>query len=116
MDFGTDARANLVREFREETGIAITVGTFLFVYEYVNDPLHAVELFFRVKKTGGNLVTGNDPELSEANQIIHSVGFLSYQEIISYPEGQPHGIFNYCSSLEELLNLKGYFTSSANCI
>jgi ADP-ribose pyrophosphatase YjhB (NUDIX family) len=112
MHFGTDAASNLVREFREETGITIAVGTFLFVYEYVNDPLHAVELFFRVKKTGGNLATGNDPELTEADQIIHSVGFLSYQEIKSYPDGQPHGIFDYASSLKELLHLRGYFRSS----
>ena len=46
MKFGESARECLKREFMEETGLDIRVGDFLFVNEFKDPPLHAIELFF----------------------------------------------------------------------
>ncbi len=60
--------AALVREFKEECGLAIEVKKLLRVNEYLNKPLHAIEYFFEVAIKGGNLVLGFDPELK--NQVM----------------------------------------------
>lgn len=50
MVYGETSEAALVREFVEETGLDIQVEHFLCVNEYLTPPLHAIELFFMVKK------------------------------------------------------------------
>lgn len=108
LQFGEDAKLCLKREFLEETGLEISVQSFLFVYEYLHLPLHALELFFQVKATGGVLKPGADPEMGE-NQMIDAVQYMTYEEIDQEKGVQLHDIFNYCSSLNELLQLQGYF-------
>ncbi len=44
--FGESLHAALVREFQEETGLAVRVGRFLHLYEFRRDGLQALELFF----------------------------------------------------------------------
>jgi hypothetical protein len=39
----------LKREFLEETQTDITIGEMLFVNEFLEPPLHAIELFLRLK-------------------------------------------------------------------
>src|SRR5205814_2113551 len=46
LNFGENARTSLEREFKEETGLNVRVEDFLFIHEFLNPPLHAIELFF----------------------------------------------------------------------
>jgi hypothetical protein len=66
-------------------------------------------LFFYVKETGGALMTGADPEMGGHGQIIKEVKYMNWREISGLKNSQKHNIFSYCSSLSEILNLKGYF-------
>src|SRR5690554_3734995 len=60
VELGERAIDALRREFREETGLNIEVGSFLFVNEFIESPLHAIELFFEVKVLNGTLISGID--------------------------------------------------------
>ena len=62
LQYGESMQECLKREFEEETGLQVKVKRFLFVNEFLQPPLHAVEFFFEVRITGGNLRTGTDPE------------------------------------------------------
>lgn len=112
LHFGESAEQALRREVAEETGLEVHQSQFLFVYEYVVPPLHAVELFFSVKVTGGSLRTGTDPEMQKEDQIIEQVRFVSPQEIsagLKKNGEQFHQMIRYASSPKELLSLRGYF-------
>ncbi|MEN7549021.1 NUDIX domain-containing protein [Rapidithrix thailandica] len=109
VQFGESSARALEREFLEEAGYNIAVKDFLFVNEFMEKPLHAVELFFSVEITGGELKQGIDPEMKANEQIIQKVAFLSFQEIKALPEVAVHNIFHHCQSLEELLTMRGYF-------
>lgn len=109
MEFGQSAETALKREFEEETGLKIKLCDFLFVHELLVKPLHAVELFFLVERTGGKLVKGQDPEMHEDKQIIEEVRFVTWPELIDMAPENKHNIFNKSNSLIDLLNKKGYF-------
>ena len=108
MEFGENAVDCLKREFLEETGLEITVGKMLFVNEYLALPLHAIEIYFDVKITGGKLATGYDPELSKDNQLIQEVLFLDYDELQKMPKTALHAMFHQQKTLKELQNITGY--------
>lgn len=109
METGLSAPENLEREFMEETGLAVKTGPLLFVHEYINAPLHAVELFFRVSVSGGILKKGFDPELKTDQQIIQEVRFMSFKEINALPPARLHHILQNHKSEEALNNASGYF-------
>ena len=111
MNFGSCAEDNLIREFREETGIDIAVTGFLFVNEFLSPPLHAIELFFEVRQTGGTLITGKDPEMDEYGQVIRRIAFLNQAEIDSIGSNKMHGIFRELGNFGQILEKKGYFIS-----
>ena len=111
VNYGESLENSLQREFLEETGLVIQVKDFLFIHEFINPPLHAVELFFKVELSAGSLKIGHDPDLAIDSQIIEEVRFLSFNEIISKGLKKIHQIFRYCNSVEELLSLKGHFKS-----
>ena len=105
LEFGELLEDALKREFLEETGLIITVGKFLFGCEFLQQPLHAVELFFEADWVSGKLKTGNDPEL----QIIQTAQFLSPEEIRSVPIDSMHGIFRKYEDTERLRHLTGFY-------
>ena len=111
VDYGSSVQANLVREFGEETGLTVQPEKFLFVYEHRDQPLHAVELFFRVKRTGGRLIKGFDPEMEEGNQIIESVQFVTFEQIKVMDKEILHGIFSLLEP-EKVPIASGYFTNT----
>ena len=98
----------LVREFKEETGLVIEVCDFLFVCEFIKEPLHAIELFFNVKKKGGLLEKGIDPEAGDY-QIIKEIRFLNWSEIENIDKSHLHGIFKFVEKPNEITQLRGYF-------
>ena len=116
MHFGYSASENLKREFSEETGLDIEVKAYLFVNEYLAAPLHAMEHFFLVKKIGGKLTLGSDPELYPDSQIIEEIKWMSINEIQSLPNEALHQIFWGIKSLEDLVLLRGYFNFGNNSL
>jgi 8-oxo-dGTP diphosphatase len=109
IEFGQNAKSNLKREFEEETGIEVEISDYLFIYEYLEPPLHALEHFFLVKITNGVLKLGRDPELDPSNQIISEIHWMSINEIQSLPQNSLHQIFWGINSLKDLGLYKGYF-------
>lgn len=109
MDFGESAENNLKREFLEETGLVVDIERFLFVHEYLCPPLHAIELFFKVKQTSGELKMGHDPELGLDKQIIKNIRFTPFHEILKLNKNKLHQIFLNVDKISEIEELKGYF-------
>lgn len=99
----------LVREFAEETGLRILPGRFLFMREYLNEPLHAIELFFAVKLIGGTLQVGLDPELSAQAQLIQEVAFKSLADLRQDPTTRMHQIFVDLIHLDDLFMPQNQF-------
>lgn len=112
IELGETATNALQREFLEETGLEIEIDYFMCLYEYINLPIHAVELFFAVRAVGGTLKIGSDPEHRIDNQIITSVEYLDYAQILKLPLQERHGIFKYAYSIENLKKLRGYIRAS----
>ncbi len=108
LEFGQSSSANLKREFFEETGIIIEIENFLFVHEYLNPPLHAIELFFNVKRICGNLKVGTDPELIVDKQIIIDARFVSIEEIKKIAENSLHQIFHNIDAIDSIEKMDEY--------
>lgn len=106
LSFGESAKHCLQKEFFEETGLSISSPKFLFGCEFIRDPLHAIELFFRVSVSGGVLKNGYDPEL----QIIQEVKFMSPSDLLEIHTQELHGIFNLVKTSGDLNTLTGFFT------
>ncbi len=108
LNFGETVQDSLKREFAEETGLTIEAGEFLFINEYLEPPLHAIELFFKVRALEGKLITGTDPEMGE-HQIIKEVQFMDVTTLKTEPKAALHSILTITSSLRELIELRGYY-------
>ncbi|WP_200976096.1 NUDIX domain-containing protein [Echinicola sp. 20G] len=116
MDYNTNATDNLKREFLEETGLEIEVKKFLTVSEFLQPPLHAIELYFEVSKKSGDLIKGIDPELSENKQLIEEVKFMSIEEISEIKKEEKHHLFWKIKSVNDIRIWKGYFNFENKCI
>lgn len=108
IEFGEDASAGLVREFREETGLQVDVGPFLFACELVRPPLHTVELFFHVVYKGGEIRVGTDPE-SGRDQIIKDVRMLTSDDLRKLGPAHVHGILAKYPDIGQITAIRGYF-------
>ncbi len=111
LQFGEATREGLIREFDEETGLKIEVGDMLFVNEFREPPLHALELFFEIRVIGGFVRQGMDPEMSLDDQIIEEVRFMTFDEIKSYPPDEVHTLFQRCRSIDDVFALRGFLAS-----
>jgi ADP-ribose pyrophosphatase YjhB (NUDIX family) len=109
MAYREAAEECLVREMREETGLETEAGKLLFVHEYIGEPLHAVELFFEARITGGELITGRDPELGDNEQIICRSEFMNEEQISRIPLKMRHEILKKHMAPKDILDLRGYF-------
>lgn len=109
IEFGEDASLALEREFLEETGLSINIGQFLFVNEFINDHLHAIELFFNVSIKSGTLKIGVDPELNATSQIINEARFVTFEEIGIMDKKILHNSLQKVRDKDSLLNMTGYF-------
>lgn len=109
LQYGEETTDALRREFVEETGLTVEIRRFLFVHEYLDPPLHGIELFFEVTVTGGLLQKGYDPEMSRQDQIIEEFAFKSFDEILALPPARRHHIFSFCRSVPELLAMQGLY-------
>jgi 8-oxo-dGTP diphosphatase len=109
IEFGQPALEALIREFKEETTIKVSVGSLLFTCEYIKPPLHSIELFFEVFPIGGEPNVGSDPESPGSHQIIKAVEYLNYETIIKIPVNERHGIFRFAKTADELRKLTGFY-------
>jgi len=109
VSFEEQAEACILREFKEETGLTVEVGKFLFACEFISPPLHAIELFFEVIANEGDPVTGYDPEMGSQDQIIRDVQFLGEAELKKIHPGNRHGLFKLTTNPAQILHLRGYF-------
>lgn len=107
---GESASVALARELEEETGLIVNVRDFLFACEFIQEPLHAVELFFRVERAGGELHKGHDPEMEAHQQLIQEVRWVSFIELQKWPHHQLHGIFRKVEKPAQIMDLRGYFS------
>ena len=81
LEFGEDIESCLVREFHEETGLHIELDEFQFVNELIEPPYHAIELYYRVVRTGGQLRLGSDPEHRADSQLLQEVRWVPLLEL-----------------------------------
>lgn len=107
IEFGESTTDGLIREFREETGLIVEPKEFLFATEFIASPLHAIEFFFSVVQTGGQLKMGGDPEME--NQIIKEIRFVPWQELKTWNAQMLHGIFRKVAEPSKIMDLRGYF-------
>src|SRR5258708_21311243 len=108
IEFEEGAEECLQREFIEETGLSIEVKAFSFACEFIQHPLHAIELFFEVSPLSHQLKLGSDPEPGSPS-IIREVRFMPWNEIMELPALQLHGIFKYVDHPSKITALRGYF-------
>lgn len=109
IEFGETVQEALVREFLEETGVAILPEQFRFACEYIQQPLHAVELFFAVDYLKGQPLKGGDPESNAERQIITDVKYMHVAEILAIPADERHGVFRLVKSVADLKSLTGFY-------
>jgi 8-oxo-dGTP diphosphatase len=108
LQFGETVEACLKREFLEETGLDIEVREFQLICEFIQPPLHAIEMFFWVQINKGVLKTGIDPEMMD-KQIIQEAKFMPWTEITRLSPESRHGIFNLVAESSKIVDLKGHF-------
>lgn len=113
MDFAEHAAQTLVREFVEETGLTPINYEFGFVHEYVNPPLHAVELFFMITKAEGKAELGKDPEMM-GEQMLQELAFIDLETLRGIPNEQKHFLLRNLDSWQKLLDRKGYSLNNTN--
>ena len=116
LDFGESAEQTLIREYKEETGLDILVKEFLFVNEYLEAPLHAIELFFRVEITGGMLAKGVDPEMGANKQIIQELRYWSLEDLSLQDPLLFHSTLLNRQNISELLTKTGFFSNTKSRI
>jgi 8-oxo-dGTP diphosphatase len=105
IDFGQSIHDTLKQEFLEETDLSVHPGAFRFGCEFIQNPLHAIELFYQIDNYTGIAKSGYDPEI----QLIEEVRFMSFEEIRSIPKANIHGIFHTYPTKTEIEQLSGFY-------
>ncbi|SHK47087.1 ADP-ribose pyrophosphatase YjhB, NUDIX family [Reichenbachiella agariperforans] len=113
VDFGVGLEDVLVQEFREELGVDIVPGAFLFMNEFRHDTLHAIELFFEIDQLIGEPIIGRDPEMAE-KQILQNYRFWSVSEIQNHNLDCFHPVFQKLRNMDELFAIRGFFKFEKN--
>jgi len=90
VEFGEHIEDALKREFLEEVALVIEVGQFLELRETIKLPLHAIELFYEVRKIAGDLAIGRDPETEV--QIMSELAWFSVADLAQLPRQAYHPV------------------------
>ena len=103
-EFGESIRAALVREFREETGLAVRTGRFLHLHEFSEGPLQALELFFEVvaDDPAATPRLGHDPEHTPDEQLLTELAWLSPRQLQHLPPDQVHPVLRHLLSPDDI--------------
>lgn len=103
LEFGECIGDCLNREFEEETGLEVRKDALVAINELVKPPFHAVELYFKVKKIGGQLHEGHDPEHEGEAPVIKDLRWFPLDEVhnlATAPEPLPQWIAQLQSAKE----------------
>ncbi len=92
LNYGETIEECLTREFKEETGLNIKVHKFITFHEFIQLPLHALELFFEVSSDDKDFILGSDPELNPENQILNEIQFLSLEDLQKEKNSNLHAL------------------------
>lgn len=109
LQFGESIATCLKREVLEETGLEVEVIRFLFVNEFLEPPLQAVELFFEVRPVNGSITKGTDPEATPEMQLIEEVAWKTRNEVREIPLPDKHRILHHLYSFNDLMSLPHHF-------
>lgn len=113
VHFGESVAECLQREFYEETGLTVQIKKFLFAYEFLEPPLHAIELFFEVEYVSGELKLGKDPEMQNTEQILQHIAFVDYDFLLSEKPECVHWVILQAQNISELLATKGFISKKS---
>ncbi len=108
VDFGESLHDALMREFAEEANVEIEVVRFLFVQEYIQNPLHAIEIFFEVKIKNGTPTLGFDTELAASEQVLNEIAWLSFEDLQKLPKDSLQKGLLPDQNLQELFEKRNY--------
>lgn len=101
--FGESLRAALVREFREETGLAVRVGRFLHLHEFRTKELQALELFFEVLADDtAQPELGHDPEHAPNRQLLTGLTWLTPRQLLQKSPVEVHPILRMVLSVDDV--------------
>ena len=100
VDDGESITETLIREFKEETNLIISLDRFCFFNQVIIDSLHAIELYFRVKSDNFEAKIGHDPEFN----IISDLKWMNLTEFSQLPIHHKPSIFSNLKSLNDLIN------------
>lgn len=109
VEFGEHAEDALVREFEEEVSLIIKPKGFQFACEFIQPPLHAMELFFEVNLLSGTVRAGHDPESPVNHQLIKDARYMEFSSLMALNEDERHGIFKFVKNAAEMKKLKGFY-------
>lgn len=96
------AEQAVAREFREEVGLDIHVERLVFLQEYINDSLHAIELYFEVSSLSKKAILGFDPELN----ILTDLDWKTFEEIKNLPNNQKSKFWESFLTFNDLVSHK----------
>ena len=101
--FGESIGAALVREFQEETGLAVQPGRFLHLHEFHSGPLQALELFFEVVAApDAEPRLGHDPEHGPGEQLLSELAWLTPRQLYQLPPAQVHPVLRQVLSPDDV--------------
>lgn len=82
LELGETIEQCLVRELKEETGLDISVVDLLYVCDRIQEDNHVVHITFLMKRAGGDLLRGHEPESGAGK--IRSVKMVPLRELQNY--------------------------------
>ncbi len=107
VEYGESLKDALCREYLEECNLEVSVGRFLFVHEFLEDPLHAVEIFFEVTTQQFNAMKlGADPE--HISPILKDLTFFYWEDMkqLDNMKGvRLHSALLACDKMEDLYTI-----------
>jgi 8-oxo-dGTP diphosphatase len=108
---GESLKKALIREMKEETQLDVLPGQLLWLHEFIEDPFHAVEFYFRCSVSGGEARAGSDPELNSDNQIILDLDFVPLNKIDEL-HVEPGFIKDFCADGANFFDKVRYISTS----
>lgn len=103
--FGESLHEALVREFEEETGLAVRVGRFLHLHEFRRDGLQALELFFEVLTADDAPPAprlGHDPEHAPDAQLLTELAWHTPRQLLVLPPSHVHPVLRGLLSVDDV--------------
>lgn len=101
--FGESLKEALVREYQEETGLAVRVGRFLHLHEFSQGPLQALELFFEVLAEDDQApALGHDPEHAPEAQLLTELRWFTPRQLQQLPPAQVHPVLRLVLSPDDI--------------